>query len=110
MAKLDLDALEARARAATPGRWLLPFDDGALVAADRPRDSLLSVDKDGMGVVDRRADAEHIAGLSPDVVLALVAELRALRRIERMVRGAYACDHYATLGAALAALDEVRRG
>ena len=35
----------------------------------------------------RQADAKHIAGLSPDVALALVAEVRELRAKVERVRG-----------------------
>lgn len=87
---LDLDALERRAHAATPGPW--ETDGGNVVRSESVPD-----DDGDMGVdvcVDvcevlhhgragsenaRTGTPEHIAGLSPDVVLALVAEIRRLR-------------------------------
>jgi hypothetical protein len=90
MPDLDLDALEAAAKAATPGEWrrtepgvlsawsvdlpsphhtvsvpFAPFAFGEVVAASPKED-----------------DTTFIAAASPDVVLALVAEVRRARIIE----------------------------
>ena len=69
---MSLDALEALARAATPGPWeahghevMRPHPDGAYTIAE---------------AMDSRADAAYLAALSPEVVLALVARLRIAER------------------------------
>ena len=41
-------------------------------------------------LLHRQADAKHIAGLSPDVALALVAEVRELRRANEILKTASA--------------------
>lgn len=78
--------LERRAKAATqPGPWTVRTDRGRHHADDGGSTVL---DADGMWVaeVGRAApDAAHIAACSPDVVLALVAEVRRLREVERSI-------------------------
>lgn len=81
----DLDKLEAIARRATPGPWELD-DDGRCAAV---------LTADGFGVAmsfsfanvrtaiahgrdDSLCTAQYIAAFSPDVVLRLIARLRAL--------------------------------
>lgn len=80
---LNLDALEALARAATPGPWAahnrqthLGTENaaGAYWTVDGPNgNSLIEAQ------ANRPANSEYLAALSPDVVLALIAELRAAR-------------------------------
>jgi hypothetical protein len=79
---LDLDVLEAKARAATPGPWML---DGMgkdepevnywahrfIGALDGP--DIIATSEDGHG-----PNAEYIAAASPDVVLALIDRVRAI--------------------------------
>jgi hypothetical protein len=70
---LDLDAIEATARAATPGEWRV---------ADWTGDHRVGVEAfHGAGrrpicVTDELADAAHIAAANPATVLALVARIR----------------------------------
>ncbi len=57
----QIEALEELEKAATPGEWRKPFEDGAL-AHERDK-SLLAIDKDGMAIVNRPEDAALIAAL-----------------------------------------------
>ena len=71
--KIDLDALEAVARAATPGPW----HQGAhyIGAGGEPYDPEAVV-----GQASILCDAEHIAAFDPPTVLALIAKLREAER------------------------------
>jgi hypothetical protein len=86
---IDLDEIEARAKAATPGPWRADEDS----------------EETGRGVTDdavehwiffatnpapSEADTAHIAGMDPQTTLALVAELRAAREFRDAVRSALA--------------------
>jgi hypothetical protein len=80
---LDLDHLEALARAATPGPWdLAKIIDRSiehLCPVDRDRLSLLTVVHEGetpYGAVFRDEDAKFMAGIHPEQVLALIALAR----------------------------------
>ena len=84
---LDLDAIERRHRAATPGPWhsWVEGRDGSsgdtFIQRDGP-DLYLSQDKEGGGVeIPSPADHDFIAGAYQDIV-ALVQEVRRLRRNE----------------------------
>lgn len=66
MSGADLDAIEALAKAATPGPWVVD-DEGHRFTGE------------GGSSTPWRADARYLAMLSPDVVLALCAELRRAR-------------------------------
>lgn len=73
---LDLDKLEALAKAATPGPWQVP--PGALstvTSADRP----LLIDGGTLN------DAQYIAALSPDVALKLIALARISSAMAAMI-------------------------
>jgi len=76
-AELDLDGIEARAKAATPGPWRA---EGHEINAGYGADFWM------VGDVDSSADAAHIAGLSPDVALELCAEVRRLRKLAEAER------------------------
>lgn len=85
-AMTDLDDLERKARAATPGPRIAEqfFREGDKpgTVAGRYRIFLLGADNPRTNSRDcdwTFADASYIAATAPDVVLALVAELRALR-------------------------------
>lgn len=75
MTEIDLDALEATARAATPGPWHRhphPLDD-------QMSDIRGPINDDYDVVVyaeSEPSDAEHIAAFDPPTVLALIARLR----------------------------------
>lgn len=85
--KVDLDELERKARAATPGdwRWGRPADDGlvehrrALFAPARgaPNIPVIVLDADSQ-YLTRADDTEHIAANGPPVTLALIARIREL--------------------------------
>lgn len=74
---IDLDAMEARARAAKPGPWK-EGDDAIITADGKP---VVSIDGGYLRVSD--ADMTHIIGADPATVLALVA----LARWSRADRG-----------------------
>lgn len=77
---LNLDALEATARAATPGPWGLHLGAAWQVVTDAPdwgqREVATTGTADSIGSED---DAAHIATFDPPTVLALIAELRRSR-------------------------------
>lgn len=90
MAEIDLEALEALAKAATPGPWV--YDRwGSLRSAnvleefpetDEPTlpeyGKLIIVSDTGFPAVEPPC-REYVAAVSPEVVLALIAELRTHR-------------------------------
>lgn len=91
-----LDKIEELARAATPGRWRdtwgsngsegVEWDLQMCVRSDAPGDPLqgLVIGTITCGedlVACHQQDAAYIAAVSPDVVLNLVAELRAARAV-----------------------------
>lgn len=80
----QLDEIEAAAKAATPGPWVAEYGGGEEVVL--PSDALSTLEAVCVTkLFHRQADAKHIAGLSPDVALALVAEVRELRaKVERV--------------------------
>ena len=80
----QLDEIEATAKAATPGPWVAEYGGGEEVVL--PSDALSTLEAVCVTkLFHRQADAKHIAGLSPDVALALVAEVRELRaKVERV--------------------------
>jgi len=80
----QLDEIEAAAKAATPGPWVAEYGGGEEVVL--PSDALSTLEAVCVTKLwHRQADAKHIAGLSPDVALALVAEVRELRaKVERV--------------------------
>lgn len=79
---VDLDELERKARAATPGPWA--WRDDRLYGPARvvdygmgpERDDVLIIETDSGVYPPESPDAEHIAANSPDVTLALVARVR----------------------------------
>lgn len=44
--------------AATQAPWTKPYEDGAISSLVRPRESLLSIDRDGMSVFEDPVDCE----------------------------------------------------
>lgn len=87
--KIDLDALEAVARDATPGPWIADppsawdTDDVGgyqLQAAVRVKDSGSITWDDHGGEVFKPADAEFIATFDPPTVRALITRLREAER------------------------------
>ena len=68
---MNLDELERKARAATPGPWA---DDGCTVTHGHPMDQIVDY-------VYSRDDAAFIAAASPDVVLELVRRVREGERL-----------------------------
>jgi hypothetical protein len=82
----DLDALSALAEAATPGPWKARTHPEMRVWSKQDGREYRYVafgskpdEEDGTGPLDR-ALADYIAAASPDVVLALIAEVRSLRK------------------------------
>lgn len=81
-----LDEIVAAAKAATPGPWVAEYGGGEEVVL--PSDALSTLEAVCVTkLFHRQADAKHIAGLSPDVSLALVAEVRELRAKVEKVQG-----------------------
>lgn len=70
---IDLDSLEAKARAATPGPWHLWGSDAVTIEAS----TFIATASDTRPMPQQQADAAFIAAASPDVVLALVERVRA---------------------------------
>lgn len=77
MTDIDLDALEATARAATPGPWWqgreVRHESDLDVYSER---DVSDTSHDIATHVWSTADAEHIAAFDPTTVLALIARLR----------------------------------
>jgi hypothetical protein len=93
MTPLDLPALEATARAATPGPWDVDDDgdrssietsDGFAVASMAEHKSMHTIRAHGRS--DSIEDARHIAAFSPSVALALLAQLRAAQAETELLR------------------------
>ena len=95
---LDLDAIEARARAATPGPWFVrprQYDDWGYIRGPEQSDGPGHFVAQALGGQDYTIDqlnehrrnktdpyghnAAHIAGMDPATTLALTAEVRKLR-------------------------------
>jgi hypothetical protein len=126
---IDIDKLEALAKAATPGPWEA-VNYGSYDGKDEGWYVDTSADKadiapDAGGIQPNhwdagrgRRDMQFIAATNPVVILALIAEVRALRNLESAVR-----DHRAmyegtsdednmsalSIGDAIAKLDAVRK-
>lgn len=79
---IDLDALEALARAATPGPWFADHDGHRSIGGPI-----------GVGALRPwREDAAYFAALSPDVVLSLIERLRAAESLfAQALNGLDAC-------------------
>jgi hypothetical protein len=84
--KLDLDEIERKARAATQeGAWEVRVPDrgdgiqGVIVQTEDGRQIAEAYDSTPWSDAECIANGEHIAGMSPPVVLALVAIARKAR-------------------------------
>lgn len=69
MTDLDLEAIKARALAATAGPWHI-IDYGEIVSANRGTVAY--------GLARRHEDTLYIAGMDPETTLALVEEVERL--------------------------------
>jgi hypothetical protein len=108
---IDIDALEALAKAATPGPWTVDeeclTDRGCLyVAKGKPGDlrgRVLEVFKNCLvRDAQRASNADFIAAANPDAILVLIAEVRALREDAERYRWSIAYeDNTETLLAAV---------
>lgn len=78
---LNLDALEATARAATPGPWTINWETDEYHAGmpDKWALSINGPEASEFADLDS-ADAEHIATFDPPTVLALITRLREAER------------------------------
>ncbi len=104
MTDQELSALEEKAKLATPGPWRW-FNRHALVRDCGPRHVVLTSDRgmDGLTTIQTRdpengllrdlspthSDPGFIAACSPDVILALIKELREARLQRDMARQAF---------------------
>ena len=75
---IDLDDLERKAKAATPGKWSWGEAEHALWG-DGEYEAVIDSGRHRSHSGLKDNDAEFIAAASPAVVLELVAELRKLR-------------------------------
>jgi hypothetical protein len=82
---VDLDALEAAARAATPGPWQVGYNDGSGRYESDKDEFCITTGHDSvlhascLNPECAEDDAAYIAAASPDVILRLTAELRKAR-------------------------------
>ena len=77
---LNLDALEAVARAATPGPWSINWESDEYHAGMPDKWALSINGPEASDFADlAAADAEHMATFDPPTVLALIAGLRSVR-------------------------------
>ncbi|MDT3716273.1 hypothetical protein QVM48_22215 [Pseudomonas soli] len=85
--RIDLESLEQRARAASPGPWVVHSDGMEFGSSDRSTNPGVDT-ADGQVVcwwgtglcgIPQNPDAEFITSANPEVVLSLIAEVRALR-------------------------------
>lgn len=86
--RIDLEGLEQKARAASPGPWIVHADGMEFGSSDRSTNPGIDT-ADGQVVcwwgtglcgIPQKADAEFIASANPETVLAMVEELRSLRQ------------------------------
>ncbi len=101
MVSIDLDALEATARAATPGPWLIGNSEMyGPSAITRDAEGLPQVQDQWVCDADAgHPNAEHIATFDPPTVLALIARLREAEAVIAEIgslepmwpRGMYGC-------------------
>lgn len=95
---IDLDEIEAKAQAATPGKWFIEKAD----ARDTPGyDRVFTTDPTGDEQICEgayRCDATHIATVHPDVVLEWVAETRRLKAILEITYNALRETYWHTSG------------
>lgn len=80
---IDIDKLERKAKAATPGPWS-KFDKNSVIAvlraaSDRPVINWTGFDRDGTPRKVHRANAAYISAANPAAVLELIGEVRRLR-------------------------------
>jgi len=85
---IDLESLEQKARAASPGPWVVHADGMEFGSSDRSTNPGIDT-ADGQVVcwwgtglcgIPQKPDAEFIASSNPETVLAMVEEIRSLRR------------------------------
>lgn len=83
---IDLDKIEALAKAATPGPWRGDRFDGTvkydIVAGDYPNGQYTTVirgDSEGLFGFFKSEDSDFVMAANPSTILALVAEVRRLR-------------------------------
>lgn len=119
---LDLDALEAVARAATPGPWRTGWDgqefyvipESSTDLWDRVAEFTFAIYPGSSDQQDEcdTANAKHIAAFDPATVLALIERVReAEARVAfaaAIVSGDATFDRYAELDAAKATIERVR--
>lgn len=86
--RIDLESLEQKARAASPGPWVVHADGKEFGSSDRSTNPGVDT-ADGQVVcwwgtglcgIPQNPDAEFIASANPKTLLAMVEEIRELRR------------------------------
>ena len=75
----EIEALETKAKAATPGPWQASCPGGVNWRVRRHDGVFILEQRKNCAPVRLERDAEYIAGASPDVLLRLIAAYRALR-------------------------------
>lgn len=75
----DLDAIETRARAATPGPWMSHEPRGRWAISRQGQRVAYDMQEVGIQIAPgmREHDAAHIAGMHPGVTLAIIARVRS---------------------------------
>lgn len=85
---IDLESLEQKARAASPGPWVVHADGMEFGSSNRSTNPGIDT-ADGQVVcwwgtglcgIPQKPDAEFIASANPETVLAMVEEIRSLRQ------------------------------
>ena len=97
----DITRLRTLAQAATPGPWAVErstarHDSRVLVKASAPSQALARIGGDSLRAIESDALAAYIAAVSPDVVLALIAERGALAALLARVVDEYDGDYSLT--------------
>lgn len=75
----DIDKMEAVARAATPGPWIVPHHGLSVHQKHAPCTAVAFTMSRSGGLENHSANAEHIATFNPATVLRLLAVVRAAR-------------------------------
>ena len=79
--KIDLDELERKARAATPGPWCWIHGDFAdTLKRLGDQEVVLRIPDDDRSIYPHPRNCSYLVRSSPDVVLALIARIRELER------------------------------
>ena len=88
---MNLDALEALAKAATPGPWNWHYSNGSIIV-DGPESDKVATIHVGMDNQPAEHKARFIAAANPETVLALIALVRELEGFSKKSLYCYTTD------------------